>query len=294
VEDGADARRAIAVEVKTHNGHTDVCFADGHTDRLRDIPEAKLKISGEFAFYSTDSAGLRQATLVGGRALESPLVKITTDASERRGTVTRVDYEARKMWIDQPWPKRDGESVFEVGVPNHWTTYTATSVTSSGDGSVLTLKRGADYFRSQIEEVNTAESTVTTTLRPLVEYLDHNRAGWVASDEACKSFWRATYLGEGRFRLEDGPSVNPEAFGEPGVLRLWEYGVGDVVRQSTSVSLRRIEGGVFELTNDVPVEVSLPGRQIQISSDRRSWTPKATTVQLPAADRPTYLKTVGR
>jgi len=285
-----DARRPVAAEVKTRNGHTDVCFADGHSNRLRDIPEAKLKVSGEFAFYSTDDTGLRQATLVGGRTLESPLVKIATDASERCATVTRVDYEARKMWIDQPWAKREVESVFQVGIPEHWTTYTATSAASSGDGSVMTLKRGADYFRSHIEEISTAESTVTTTLRPLVEYLDHNRAGWVASDEACKTFWRATYLGEGRFRLDDGPSVNREAFGEAGVLRLWEYGVGDVVRQSTSVSLRRVENGVFEVTSDVPVEISLPGRQVQVSSDGKNWAPKAATVQLPAADRPMYLK----
>ena len=296
----ADARRSVAVEVKTHNGHTDVCFADGRSGRLRHIPESKLKIAGEFAFYSTDDAGLRQATLVGGRTLDSPLVRISADAAERRGTVTRIDYEARKMWIDQPWPKRQGACVFEVGVPDHWTTYTATSIEPTGAGGMLTLKRGADYFRSQIEEVNAAESTVTTTLRPLVEYLDHNRAGWVASDEMCQTFWRATYLGEGRFRLDDGPAVNRDAFGETGVLRLWECGVGDVVRQSTSVSLRRAESGIYEVNADVPVTLSLRGRQIQVSGDKKNWAGKLKTiadgwaaVELPVADRPVYLKIVG-
>lgn len=293
----SDAKRAVAVEVRTSNGHTDVCFADGQSNRVRSIPEAKLKVAGEFAFYSTDDAGLRQATVVGGQTLESPLVRIATETAEWRGAITRVDYAARKMWIDKPWPESFGECVFEVGIPNHWTTYTAASIEPAGKGSVMTLRRGADYFRSQIEEVDTAESSVTTTLRPLVEHVDHNRAGWVASDEQCRTFWRATYLGEGRFRLEDGPPVTERVFGEAGVLRLWEYGTGDAVRQSTSVSLRRLESRAFELTAHVPVAISLPGKGLSISVNGRKWKPADavsrngwTTVELPADERPLYLK----
>jgi len=54
------------------------------------------------------------------------------------------------------------------------------------------------------------------------------------------------------------------------------------------VSLRRIDRGVFEVTSDLPGEVSLPGRQIQVSSDGMNWAPKATT----ATDHPMYLRIV--
>ena len=105
----------------------------------------------------------------------------------------------------------------------------------------------------------------------MVEQLDHNRSGWVASNDAGTTFWRATYLGQGRFQL-DGPPVREEAFGPEGVLRLWEYGVGDTARQSTSVSLRRIEPGVFELEADVALSVSLPGRTLRVWCDG-TWQP---------------------
>jgi hypothetical protein len=256
-----DARRAVALEVKTAAGHTDVCFADDRRDKTREIPDAGLKVSGEFAFYSTDDRGLRQATLAGGRSLESRLVRITTEAAERRGRVTRVDYLDRKSWIDSAWPQRGSDVVLEVGVPDHWTTYTATAIEPAGAGSLLQLQRGGDYFRSQITHLDPSGSTVTTSLRPLIEYINHNRNGWVASDDAGKNFWRAAYLGEGRFRL-DGPPLSAGVFGDAGVLRLWEYGVGDQVRQSTSISLRRTDDRTYECLTDISATVSLPGRSV--------------------------------
>ena len=291
-----DARRAVAVEVRTANGHTDVCFADGRPEEVRAVPDAGLKLAGEFVFYSTDADGLRQATLVGGRRLEGPQVQLVAEVPQRRGNVTRVDYLAGKMWLDQSWLPRQTPGAFEVGVPGHMTTYTAVSVEPDPGGSVITLRRGADYFRSPITELDAGQAVVTTTLRPLVEYVDHNRTGWVASDDSMKTFWRATYLGAGRFQL-DGPPVSHDAFGSEGVLRLWEYGVGDTVRQSTSVSLRRVESGVFELAADVAVSVSLRGRALEVSRDGKTWrTAEArrnqgwVTLEVPPRDQPLWLK----
>jgi hypothetical protein len=104
-------------------------------------------------------------------------------------------------------------------------------------------------------------------------------------------------LGEGRFRLKKGPPVTEQAFGEANVLRLWEYGTGDVVRQSTSVSLRRLETGAFEVTADVPVTISLPGKGLHVSLNGKRWKPADattsngwTTAELSADERPLYLK----
>ncbi len=258
-----DTQRAVAVEIRTRNGHRDVGFADGRPDRLREVSDAGLKVAGEFAFYSTDAGGLWQATLVGGQRLEAAEVRLVPAAPQRSGRVVRADYLTKRLWIDQAWPDRRTPAAFEIGVPGHQTTYTAVSVQPADRGSLLTLDRGADYFRSQIAEIDTAEGTVTTTLRPLVEQIDHDRDGWIASDDEQKTFWRARYLGNRRFQLT-GPAVTQGVFGSAGVLRLWECGVGDCVRQSTSVSVRRVADGVFELNTDVAVSVGLRGRKLDI------------------------------
>ena len=59
------------------------------------------------------------------------------------------------------------------------------------------------------------------------------------------------------------------------MLRLWEYGVGDTVRQSTFVSIRRVEADIYELTSNVGVEVSLSGRELKIGRDKSSWEDSA-------------------
>lgn len=287
-----DGRRAVAVEVRTRSGHRDICFADGRPATLRHVPEAGLRVAGEFAFYSTDATGLRQATLVGGRRLEAAEVRLVPAAAERTGQVVRADYRTRQLWINQAWPARNTAAALEIGVPGHHTTYTTVAVEAADGGSRLTLARGADYFRSQIAELDAAAGIVTTTLRPLVEQLEHDRDGWVASDDEQQTFWRAKYLGNRRFQLT-GPAVDAAAFGTAGVLRLWECGAGDRVRQSTSVSLRRVTDRAFELTTDVPVQLSLRAKRLAVSQDDRPLEVSPTTtgdgwltVALPPGDAP--------
>ncbi len=129
-----------------------------------------------------------------------------------------------------------------------------------------------------------------------MEQVDHDRDGWVASDDEQKTFWRAKYLGNRRFQLT-GPAVDQAAFGSAGVLRVWECGVGDRVRQSTSASLRRLARGVFELNTDVDVQ-ALPARQQDGSHGRRQTGRRAAaterdgwlTVELPPSDAPYRLQ----
>ena len=56
-------------------------------------------------------------------------------------------------------------------------------------------------------------------------------------------------------------------------LRLWEYGVGDTVRQSTFVNLRRVAAGEYELTGDVDVEVTLGGKTQRVTSAELAKSP---------------------
>jgi len=263
---------AVAVEVKATNGHSDVCFADADAGQTRTVLEARLQVAAEFAFVSTDDQGLRQATLVGGTILSCPLIRIEARKAERRARVVKVDYPGKRLWIDQVWPRRSRPLVFEIGLSEggHMTTYTAVKVEPSDDGSLLVLQRGADYYRSEVTALEPG-GTVRCTLKPLCDYIAGKRSGWVASNEERTRFWRAEHLGGMRFRLTGAP-VSPEAFGEPRVLRLWEYGVGDAVSHRTSVSLRRLGGGRFQLVADAEGQVSVRGSSAKRSTDGQEWT----------------------
>jgi hypothetical protein len=272
-----DARQAVAVEIQTKQGDTDVCFADGDPARVRSIHGPEMRVAGEFAFCSTERQGLRQTVLVGGKLLETPTLRVAAAEPKYRATVTRVDCLQRRQTIDRAWPGRaptegwSQPSVIEIGLAaaDDLTTYTAAKIESGRQQSLITLDRGADYYRSTIERFN-PDGTVFCTLKPLVEYVSGNRQGWVAWDDAMTRFWRAEYLGNQTFRLAGDPA-DAGAFGRPPVLRLWEYGVGDTVRRSTSVCLRETGDGLFELEADVDVTLSLKTAGVEVLQDGKTW-----------------------
>jgi len=268
-----DALRAVAIEVKTANGHTDLCFADGRPEKVRKVrtQDAECTIAGEFGYYSMDTDGLRQATLVGGTILDTPRVRLQLAQGERTGKVTKVDYAARALWIDQIWPAVATQP-FEVGVPGHWTTYTATRLQPEQGGTKITVDNGADYYRSRIESIDPQTGTVKCTLGLTMTQRPGIDKHWVASNDDQSHFWRADYIDTKTFRLSGAP-VTAEAFGKANVLRLWEYGVGDSVRQSTFASLRRIEPGLFELTANADCIIAIPTQGIEVSSDKAQWRP---------------------
>ena len=271
-----DARRAVAVEIKTTNGHTDSCFTDGRPEKTRTA--GPLEAAAEFAFYSVDGQGLRLASITGGTRLAAPDVILRPAAVERTGKVVKAEPNARTMVLDTTWPAGllMGRT-FEVGVPGHWTTYTIRDVTPAPNGCALLVEAGADYYRSRVVEVDAAGGTVQCGVGLPAKGLGVDK-GWVASNEGRTKFWRAEYLGGSRddarygFKLTGAP-VTSEDFGRDRSLCLWEYGEGDVVRQSTFASLRRVEPGVFELEADVDVSASLKCAALESSADRRTWSP---------------------
>jgi len=295
-----DALRAVAVELKLPEGRTDVCFADGRPEKTRRV--GPLEIAGEFAHYSEDAQGLRQATLVGGTLLDAPGVRIEPAERERRADVVEVDYFGKTIRIDARWPASRRPCILEIGAlpendPHAYTTsYTAVETEPSGAGTKITLLRGADLFRSRITGVDPAAGKVTCALG-LPTPVTGVRHGLVASNEALTKFWRAASVEETTFEL-DGPPVEPQDFGAEGALRLWEYGVGDQVRASTSVSLRRVEPNNYEIETDVAVRVSLTARRLTLSRDGKPLPASASrsedgrlTVELPAGDAAVRVET---
>jgi hypothetical protein len=232
-------------------------------------------VAGEFAYYSTDEQGFRQATLVGGTILYAPGIRLSPAKRERTGTVVEVDYLGKTIWLDQIWPMRETSNVFEIGVAGHKTAYTAVNIVPEGDRTRIAVKNGADYFRAPILDVNPEESTATCALGLTMGARPGIDRDWVASNDDMTVFWNADVVDDKTFRLTathgQTDKLDREAFGKAGVLRLWEYGVGDKVRQSTVVSIRRIDEKLYELKSDVDVEVHLPGEKLEISQDKTNW-----------------------
>ena len=260
VSDAGDgALRAVAIEVKTKNGHTDVCFADGNPTRTREfeISNFKFQIAGEFAYHSADTQGLRQATISGGTLLQGPDVRLAPAAAQRVARVVAVDYLHKTITLDQPWPDAQPGRVIEIGQPGsgRMTAYTVTAVQAGGKGAVLTVQRGADFYRSPIQTVDAAAGKVRCALSfswqgPGV------LQNWVASNDDGSKVWRADVAGDREFVLRGAP-VGPADFGSANVLRLWEYGVDDTVRLASFASLRRMGNETFELTGNTDVDVTI-------------------------------------
>jgi hypothetical protein len=270
-----DALGAAAVELRLRGDRTDVCFADGRPDRERSLDNG-MGASGEFAYFSIDRAGVRQATLLGGTKLGGPSVNFSTSARERRAAITRIDYAARKVWIDQPWPALlNGQNV-EIGAGAHRTTYTIASVAPADGGAVLILDKGMDYYASLIKDVDEAKGEVLCGLAlPMDDGAVYPGLSeeLVISNAGGTKFWRGTYLGgtrEDGYRFKLNGAMTKADF--PGnKLRVWEIGVGDTLRVPTHVSLRRIGEGRYELSADTAVRMKLLSSRMRLSSDGKTW-----------------------
>lgn len=267
-DNDTDARKAVAVELTLTNGQHDICFSDGYPDKTR--AAGPMTVAAEFAFYSRDTQGLRIASLAGGRLLRAAEVELRPAVRAYSGTVVAAHYEDKQIRLDQAWPALCGGGIFEIGSPGRTTSYTSADVRPDGAGCTLTLTRGADYFRGLASEVDSETGEVQTLLKPSLGRMAGLRDQFVASNERRTKFWRAKVLDEGAFKLTGGP-VTAADFEPEGALRLWEYGVGDAVSQTTFAHLRRVEANVYVLSANVELTVAFAGARLEISPDNQTW-----------------------
>jgi len=265
----ADAQRAVALEVRTTGGNTDICFADGRPERTRAV--GAMRFAAEYAYYSCDSNGLRQASLAGGTLLAGPQVTIKVARPQRAGKVTSADYLNRTLTLDTAWPEAAlvANRVFEIGVPGRMTSYTLARAHVAGDGTQLDLTEGAAFYLSQVVAVDTAARQVQCVLAPSNVRKENPRPipgqdkQWVASNEAGTKFWRAEFRGQdpdsGYYVFGLSDAVTESDFGKMGKFRLWECGVGDTARMATFASLRRVGDNRYQLAADTDVEIAFAG-----------------------------------
>jgi len=286
----SDALRAVAVEVVTTGGHTDLCFADGRPDKLRTIQvtaggtRQPVKVAGEYAYLSCDGGGLRQATITGGRLLDAAGVKIEIADVGHRGKVVAVDYLKRRVTVDAHIPARLFAGKWcEVGGAFHRTSFQVATIEHAGGRSVLTLRKGIEVMRSHVVASDPKAGRLRTAIA-MLRFRGRDRE-LTASNEPLTKFWKVAYTGGDRhqgheFQLTGAP-VGEKDFPVGSVLRVWEFGVGDEVAVRTGVSLRRIPPqygrGFYEVTATSPFALTMQGRAMSLSLDRETWQRIQTT-----------------
>jgi hypothetical protein len=269
-----DARRAVAVEVTTRGGRTDLCFADGRPDKERALPGG-IRIAAEAAFLSRDDAGLRQASLAGGRLLKAPDIEITPAAAAYQAKITRVDYARLRVDLDRPLPPRTlSGQYFEVGNKLHSTGYTVPTVESRDGAASLVLNTSIEIFRSRVMFLYDDVVRVATS-----RLLPHGkRRGLTATDESYSKLWQAEALPGGNrwngfgYRLTGAPVAKSD-FPPGSGLVIHEFGPGDSVRATTHVSLQRRAPGRFAVAANVRFTLRIQGAtRAQTSPDGQAWT----------------------
>lgn len=292
----------VALRVSLTDGRRDVCFAADPSSRTYEIPAERLSVGAEFAVVSSDARGLRQVLAVGVEQLTTADVVLKTAGAMpcALGRVVAVDYARHTVTVEAPgWPESTEPRVIEIGSQGRMTAYTVSSAKRLPDGRKveLTLTRGADAYRSRIMRVVPAEGRVDCTLDVAPGIIAGSKSV-VASNDRGTAFFRADHLGGNDFKLTrtDGRPVAAEDFAPDGVLRLWEYGVGDEVRQTNAVSLRRVGDGTYEVRSDAEVRLSLRGTSIEESPDGKSWeraggsTDGWASTVLEASPKPVFLR----
>lgn len=251
-ENETDARRAVAVAVETTSGQHDICFTDGRREKTRSVGD--LTVAGEFAYVSRDAKGLRCAALTGGTLLQGKDFSLKVAQCDYQGQITAIDYLAKKVTLDTPWPADCGGGVMLIETAGRTTAANTLTVTPTDHGSIVTMQNGSDYLRSGIVSIDETVGQVTLSVNPTLANVAGLTRGFVASNEDRTRFWRADFVNEKTIQLRDGEPVTKTAFAPNNIVRLWEYGVGDTVRMATSASVRRQADGTYKVSGNADVE----------------------------------------
>jgi hypothetical protein len=270
-ENETDSQRAIAVEVQLRGGRTDLCFADGRPDKERTIGNAKF--SGEFAYVSRDAHGLRRATLAGGTKIFAPDIELTTAMRERRALVAAVDYSQQTLLVQGDWSDFRSPAL-EVGTPGHQTALAPVSSEVQNGLTAIVVRDAPDYVRVSAV-AGTKPNTFRLRVNPILKRIDGYDRNWIVSNDDATRFWRADQTADREFQVTSGDFAVSD-LGPTGMVRLWEYGTGDVARHSTHASVKRISADVFECSGDVDLTLALRAPGLTVSNDQQTWQPATT------------------
>jgi hypothetical protein len=235
--------RAVAVEVKTANGHTDICFSDGRGEKARKA--GNVTVTGRFAYVSNDDKGLRLAHLVGGTSLVTPQGALTLEAPDLKAKVAAVNYWRREVALSQPWAgDRLAGEVVEFGNNDHRTSFTVAAARMENGRTVLTLDKAVDLSYAHVIRSDPAKKQVVVNVGPLETYPGMN-AGLTCTNEDNTKAWKCSIVGtqDGGFVYQLKGEVAAQDFPAGSILRLWEFGVDDEAHLTCRAAVRRVPDG---------------------------------------------------
>jgi hypothetical protein len=265
-----DARRAVAMEVTTINGHTDICYAGGRPEKVRTVKSA-IQMSGEFAYLSRDAGAptgsrLRAATLVGGRVLQAEGVSIQTEAASRTAKIIAVDYGKREVTLDATLPEVLVGQEARLFNDDHHTSYTIEKIQNRDGHAVVTFTRTALMARSAIDKIEGDKVTLKTM--PFAGHEVANRAaGWTATDEAHRKVWKTQTGWNAMYRFAGASVAMPDFTDADGdgraTVLMYDYGIGDQFELPTHVSLTRVANG-YAVQSDVAAQIKIGAATYQV------------------------------
>jgi len=266
-----DALRAVAIEVKTTTGRTDTCFADGHSDRKRALPDSNVEVTGEFAFVSRDAEGIASASLTGGTRLKTPEWTLSTYASNYRAKISKIDYLSRTLALDHVLPADALRGAFvEVGDDLRRTTYELSDVETAGDTTTVRTRKSLEILRTSVTEMSPTTSGRGTVVKTRLGGLGQEIGAWVAN-AAYSKWWRLSKA-EPEAILDGTASLN-DFQNENGRIIVLELGPGVELVLPTRVSMVRVrlqDGYAYEVRANVSFTLQ-SARSLMISLDGRTW-----------------------
>jgi hypothetical protein len=265
-----DARQAVAVEVQTTTGNRDLLLADGAPGVIRRLTVPPARFAAEYAWQSMDAQGLRTAGVMAGTLLATPEVRIQCVVPEFVATISRVDYAKQQVEVTGDWPAQNRPVVVEIGPPGRKVSVTVKSARPMGSGrTLLTLAAGAQRLLTKAEvQEKTREVIPVAGLLP--GPLPSEEKDWTISNADVSKVWKADKSGQGFLVRSPIPSLD---LGPESDLCVWDYGLGDPVRQASSVVLRRIQTGIYEIAASADVTIELPGLTGEIKAADGSKRP---------------------
>lgn len=277
---GDGEHEAVAVEVQTTEGHTDVLFADDSPDVERRVPDADMTAQAEFAFVRRDEAGLANISASRVTSLAVGNVTLTTDRPQYTALVTDVDYLTRELTLDAELPADQLRGAFiEIGDEMRRTSYEVDEAREEDGRTVLRMRKSLEVCRTGVEDVQPAAggATVNTRISKMLEAIP---GLWVTNGDYSK-VWRLN--GAGNSLELDGPATMDDFQTQDGRILLMEAGAGARVTLPTRVSLRRTgdRTAVWQVVCNAPF--SIRGENIEISADNgRTWRPLQSDENIPA------------
>jgi hypothetical protein len=297
-----DAKQAVAVEVTTTNGHTDLLFDDGRPGKTRNIALSggkSMDVNARYAYVSTNERGLRQASVSNGILLDFPgIVRIQPRQAEYKGTIKAINHLERILDMETIIPvKLIGASSWDVGNDQHRTSLEVTTVVAGKNGgSRLHFGKGLELVCTRVMAVDTEKGIVTGKLVSIQMGADEDNgmkpgmiSGLRASNETMTKWWNCEYIGGSRdngyqYKLTGAPITEAD-FPVNAAIRVWEIGDGDTAELATFAGIRRhpMFDELYEITANVPFSIALPTKQfpgiLEVSSNRVAWTPLKTTIE---------------